>query len=112
VVHSPHPRLRAAMVLAISFPVLMLLFAVSYLLLAKDRPEAFSEPLSRVDSLYFTMTVFTTVGFGDVVPRTQDARVVVLVQMLVDLVYIGFLARAIVEAARIGLRRKGSGKLD
>jgi voltage-gated potassium channel len=109
VVRSPHPRLRAAAVLAVSFPVLILLFAVSYLLIARSYPEAFSERLDRVGSLYFTMTVFATVGFGDIAARTEQARVLVLVQMLVDLVYIGLLGRAIVEAARIGAQRRGRG---
>lgn len=107
VVRSPHPRLRAAAVLVVSFPVLIVLFASAYLLVAGSRPDAFSERLDRVDALYFAMTVFSTVGFGDIAARTEQARVLVLVQMLVDFVYIGLLARAIVEAARIGVRRRG-----
>jgi voltage-gated potassium channel len=109
VVRSPHPRLRAAAVLAVSFPVLIVLFAVSYLLIARSYPDALSERLDRVGGLYFAMTVFTTVGFGDIAARTEQARVLVLVQMLVDLVYIGLLGRAIVEAARIGVQRRGRG---
>lgn len=107
VVRSPHPRLRAAAVLVVSFPVLIVLFASAYLLIAGSRPGSFSEPLDRVGGLYFAMTVFSTVGFGDIAARTEQARVLVLVQMLVDFVYIGLLARAIVEAARIGVRRRG-----
>jgi hypothetical protein len=106
VARSPHPRLRAVAVLVFSFPVLILLFSVAYLLMAQDRPESFSEPLTRVTSLYFAMTVFTTVGFGDLVARTQAARIVVIVQMLVNLSYVGLLARSIIEAARIGAQRR------
>ncbi len=29
-------------------------------------PAAFNETLTRIDSLYFTLTVFATVGFGDI----------------------------------------------
>jgi voltage-gated potassium channel len=100
VMRSAHPRLRAAGALALSLPLVILLFASAYLVMSNDRPQAFSEPLSRVDGLYFATTVFTTVGFGDIAPRSQPARVLVLVQMLADLVYIGLLVRALHEAVR------------
>lgn len=105
VLRSPYPRLRAVAVAVFSFPLLILLFATAYYLMARSQPGAFSTSLDRVGSLYFTMTVFTTVGFGDIVARTQPARLTVIVQMVVDLVYLGLLARALVEAARIGVSR-------
>ena len=37
----------------------------------------FSEPLTRTDALYFTVTVFSTVGFGDITAKTEAARLVV-----------------------------------
>jgi len=112
VTRSRHPRLRAAVVLALSFPVLILLFASAYFLMSQDDPAAFSEALTRLASLYFTMTVFSTVGFGDIAARTDQARTVVLAQMLLDLGYIGFLGRAVVAAARIGVRRRRGGSAD
>jgi hypothetical protein len=106
IARSPFPRLRAVAVLIFSFPLLILLFSVAYFLMAQGRPGWFSEPLTRVASLYFTMTVFTTVGFGDIAARAQTARIVVIVQMLVDLIYVGLLARTIIEAIRIGVQRR------
>ena len=47
---------------------------------------SFTEPLTRTDALYFTVTVFSTVGFGDISPKSEAARVVLIVQMLADLV--------------------------
>ena len=41
------------------------------------------------------MTTFTTVGFGDVVAKSHPARIAVIVQMLVDLVLIGVVARVL-----------------
>jgi len=38
---------------------------------------AFSEPRTRTNALYFTVTVSSTVGFGDVTARTEAARRVV-----------------------------------
>ena len=43
------------------------------------------QPLTRADALYFAVTVFSTVGFGDITPESEAARVVLIVQMLGDL---------------------------
>lgn len=108
IVRSPYPRLRAMGALVFSFPVLILLFATSFLLLGQDDPEAFSQRLTRVGALYLAMTVFSTVGFGDITPVSDGARILVMVQMLVDLVYVGLLVRALMEAARVGAERRAA----
>jgi hypothetical protein len=45
------------------------------------RVQLTAEPLSRTDALYYTITVFSTVGFGDITPRADLARIVTMVQM-------------------------------
>ena len=55
---------------------------------------------SRSEALYFTITVFSTVGFGDITPRTDPARLVVAAQMLLNLVLIGAVVRLLFDAAR------------
>ena len=67
----------------------LVLFAVGYQQIAALDPSAFSEPLNRTDTLYFVVTVFSTVGFGDISPVSAAARVLASVQMLGDLVLIG-----------------------
>ena len=42
----------------------------------------FSQPLNHTDALYFTVTVFATVGFGDITATTEAARLVVTGQMI------------------------------
>jgi len=69
---------------------------------------AFSEPLSRTDALYFTITVFSTVGFGDITPKTDLARVATMVQMLTDLLVVGLVLHLIVGAVKAGLQRRGA----
>jgi len=69
-------------------------------------PLAFSEDLDRVDALHFTMTVFATVGFGDVVPVTRAARAVVTVQMVANLVVLGLVLRLVTRAVRINRSRR------
>ncbi|MFM9500239.1 potassium channel family protein, partial [Streptomyces galilaeus] len=49
---------------------------------------SFSEAISRTDVLYFTMTVFSTVGFGDISPRSETARLLVTGQVTASLLLI------------------------
>ena len=64
--------------------------------------------LSRVDSMYFSVTVFTTVGFGDIAAKAQGARVIVTFQMILDLVIVGVVLRMVVNAIKIGRQRQTS----
>ncbi|MGZ4556858.1 MAG: potassium channel family protein, partial [Mycobacteriaceae bacterium] len=55
---------------------------------------------TRSSSLYFTITTMSTTGFGDIVPMTDTARLVVSVQMLLDLTLLGTVVRVLAGAAR------------
>ena len=106
IVRSRFPALRAIEALATSIPLFLLLFASVYVVMATISASNFSEPLTHTDALYFTVTVFSTVGFGDITARTDGARVVVTIQMIMDLVIIGVAIQAIVGAARHGRERQ------
>jgi hypothetical protein len=75
-------------------------------MLADAQPQAFSEPLSRTDALYFTITVFSTVGFGDIVPVTDGGRVATMVQMVGDLLVVGLVLRVMLGAVKAGRQRR------
>jgi voltage-gated potassium channel len=94
------PGLRAVEGLAVIFPLFLLVFAALYLSLSQLSPSSFSEELDHTRALYFTITVFSTVGFGDITPTTDTARIIVSIQMLLDLVVIGLVVRLFVNAAR------------
>ncbi len=47
--------------------------------------------------------MFSTVGFGDITPETDLARILVSVQMLLDLVVIGAVVRLLLNAAKTGM---------
>jgi len=108
IIGSPFPGLRAVEALAISVPFFLLLFASSYVVLATISASSFSQPMTRTNALYFTVTVFATVGFGDITATTQAARLIVTAQMIIDLVIIGLGARVILGAVTRGRQRRVS----
>ena len=105
ILRSPHPALRAVEAVALSLPLFLLLFAATYAVLSDTDPNAFTEPVDRVAGLYFVVTVFATVGFGDISPVSQVARVLVTAQMVGDLVLIGLVLRVFLTAVDRGRRR-------
>jgi voltage-gated potassium channel len=106
IVRSEQPRLRAISALALALPLLLVVFASTYCTLSGQEPGAFTEPLTRTDGLYFTVTVFATVGFGDIAPVTQTARVLVTIQMLVGLVAVGLIAKLVLGAVQVAVARR------
>jgi voltage-gated potassium channel len=106
IIRATFPALRAVGALATSAPLFLLLFAGTYYVMGGISEANFSEPLTRTDALYFTVTVFATVGFGDIVATTEGARVVVMGQMVAGIVIIGLGARIIVDAVKRGQQRQ------
>ena len=91
------PGLRAFRALATITVVFLTVFAGAYLSFPTG---SFSVPLSHTSALYFAITVLATVGFGDITPQSDPARIVVALQMLLGLVLLGAVVRAFVAAAR------------
>ncbi|WP_406723881.1 potassium channel family protein [Streptomyces sp. GD-15H] len=106
IVRSPHPRLKAVEALAATLVLFLVLFAGAYYLLDRSAPGSFSEPLTRTDALYFTLTTFSTVGFGDIAARSQTGRVLTMLQMAGGLLLVGVAARVLASAVQAGLRRR------
>jgi hypothetical protein len=105
---SEHPGARAVEAIAFTLPVYILLFATTYYLMERANATTFAQPLSRIDSMYFSVAVFTTVGFGDIAAKTQAARVVVTFQMILNLVIVGVVLRLLVNAIKISRQRQTS----
>jgi voltage-gated potassium channel len=106
ILRSDSPTLRGIEAVSVTIPLLLVCFASAYYLIARNSPAAFTEGLTRTDSLYFTTTVFSTVGFGDISPHSQSARLVVTGQMAIDLVVVGIGARIILGAVQVARQRK------
>jgi voltage-gated potassium channel len=99
---SRYPGVRAAEILALILPFFLVLFAATYFVLERASAASFTQPLTRTDALYFTVTVFSTVGFGDITAKSETARVVLIVQMLADLALLGAGVRVLLGAVQRG----------
>ncbi|MBD3927132.1 two pore domain potassium channel family protein [Nocardioides cavernae] len=107
IIRSRHPVLRAIEALAVLVPVYLLIFARIYLANSENDPAGFSRTLDHVTALYFTVTVFATVGFGDIVASSESMMLLVTAQMLLNLVVLGLGIRLLTSAARRGIARRG-----
>lgn len=102
------PELRAIEATVVLLVVFLTAAASGYLVLSARDPSTFTQPLDHMSALYFTTTVFSTVGFGDISPASTTARGVVTAQMVIDVLFIGVLGRLIVAGARMGLAHGSS----
>jgi voltage-gated potassium channel len=103
---AEHPELRAAEALAVAVPVVLIVFSFTYLSLSHAQPGSFSQPLNHVRAVYFVITVISTVGFGDITPKTDAAMIVVSFQIMLDLILLVGIVRAVFFAAQVGVRRR------
>ena len=93
------PATRAVEALAVVATLFVVMVSTLYLIIDGQVEGSFSEPLTRMGALYFTVTVFATVGFGDISPVTDGARAAVTAQMVLNAVFIGLLVKVIFGAA-------------
>ena len=105
IIRADLPELRAVQALGVVIPLFLVAFATGYLSMSNDSAHMFSERLDHTRGLYFTITVFSTVGFGDITPEADLARIIVSIQMLLDLVILGSGVRLLLSAAQAGLAR-------
>ena len=90
-------RLRG---LLVAVYIAVLFFSTVFYLLERSQPGQFAELETRVDAVYFALTVLSTVGFGDVHAVGQTARVLVSAQIVFNLLVISLAVGAVRDAAR------------
>ena len=97
---DPLPIIRAVEALSLIIPLFIAVFAWSYLSLSASDPSSFSEDLGRIDAVYFTVVVLGTVGFGDITPHTELARVLVTGQIVLGITLLTAVVRIVIGIAR------------
>ncbi|MGK9272247.1 potassium channel family protein [Williamsia muralis] len=106
ILRAPAPAVQAIEALAIIAPLYLLGFSLGYFLLSANDPAQFNEPLSRMSSLYFTLSVFATVGFGDITAAVDLSRAIVAIQMVLNLIVVGVGIKVIVAAVQWSRTKK------
>ncbi len=99
VLSSDRPVVEALEALVLMLSMLITGFAAVFYAMNRDGHQI-SGLDTRIDAVYFTVTTLGTVGFGDVAATSQSARVVVTVQILFDLVFVGVAVRVFSNTAR------------
>jgi Ion channel len=103
---SPFPGMRAVEALTSTGPLFLILFATAHYLIEHNTAGSYTQTMTRLDALYFTLTVFTTVGFGDIAPVSELARTVTMLQMIGDVLLIFVIARVLFGAVKVGIARR------
>ncbi len=96
-----YPQLRAAQVAVLTISLYLFGFAALYLSMSTINPDYFTEPLSHTGAFYFTVAITSTVGFGDITPTNDLARIVVTAQMILNIVLIGVGIRAFLALGKM-----------
>jgi voltage-gated potassium channel len=100
--------------LLLAVVIMTVTFALTFYLLELRDPGQVADLNTKVDALYFTASTILTIGYGDVHAVGQAARVLVLVQMVFDVVFVATAATMLtsrlrrVASARVAARG-GSG---
>lgn len=100
VARSEYPIVRAFEALTVSLVLLLVAFGGTYLILSNSDPAAFDETLNHMGGLYFTLTTLTTIGYGDIAPVSDAARLTVMAQMVIDVLIIGVYIKLVVNTVR------------
>lgn len=97
---SRRPVLAALEALALVFGLFVSLYALLYVSMSEGDSGAFTQEVDKVAGIYFATTILATVGFGDISPVTNIARIVVTTQMVLGMILIGSAFKALGFSAR------------
>ncbi|MFD0348110.1 potassium channel family protein [Kitasatospora aburaviensis] len=83
----------------------MTIFAATYYVLG-SKPDEFVGLESRLDALYFTIVTMSTVGYGDITPAGQAPRLVVMLQIAYNFVFLAAAAGVLSRQIRTGMETR------
>jgi voltage-gated potassium channel len=99
------PDVRPGLVIPLLMSLSVLVFATAYQALAQH-PGELDGIATRLDALYFTLVTLATVGYGDITPHGQAARLVTVLQILYTFVFLTAAATALTHHLRAALLRQ------
>jgi hypothetical protein len=93
VLRAENPLLIAIQSLFTLLTLLVVSFSTVYYVLATQTDDQVSGIETKLDGVYFTMTILSTVGFGDITATGQWGRAAVTINMIVNLVLVAVALR-------------------
>jgi MFS family permease len=84
---EPTSNLYLLTLVLLSVASCVLAFSSAYLSLSQKDNNSFSEVLTQVSSVYFSLVTFATVGYGDIAPESSSARILVSIEIIVSMFY-------------------------
>ena len=109
---AQYPTLRAIESLILVAAMFLAIFAMVYVMVSINDPNAFTEQLDSFSGYYFSLTVLATVGFGDITPVTTVARSFTMVQMALDIAFIAIIIKVMSAAARRALAQRAQREVE
>ena len=102
------PGTRPGGTLVVLSGLATLVFAAAYFVLARQ-PAGFHGLTTRLDALYFTVVTLATVGYGDITPVSQSARLVALLQICYTFLFLTAALSAASHFVKRQLRSRAEG---
>ncbi len=95
---SEHPQATWIEALIVLGTLFLAIFAHIYRVLGGADGASFTQTMDLLNSYYYSLTVLSTIGFGDITPLTTNAKVFTMAQILCDLALIGFVLKVLSSA--------------
>ena len=98
---SRHPVVDGLILLVLLFALLLLGYGYIYHSISVHDSGAFTTDMTtKISAVYFSVTTLSTVGFGEISPGNDTARLVVMSQMILDLTLLGLGVKLLSQASR------------
>ncbi|MDD2818987.1 MAG: potassium channel family protein [Candidatus Nanopelagicales bacterium] len=110
--HARFPSLRAIEAMVLIAAAFLAVFAAVYVMQSASNAASFTEPLDHFTAFYFALTVLATVGFGDITPVSDGARLACMLQMAIDIGFIAVMLKVVSSTAQKSILARKSSKPD
>jgi hypothetical protein len=95
VLRSENPLFDAMRCIVSALVFLVIAFSAAYYVLGTNYEDEIEGIDTKLDAIYFTVTILATVGFGDITASGQWARGIVTGQMVVNLAVLAVALRVV-----------------
>lgn len=96
---SNHPQVAWMEALIVLGMLFLAIFAHIYRVLGGYDGDSFTQPMDLLNSYYYALTVFSTLGLGDITPVSANAKIFTMAQIVCDLTIIGLVVKVLSSAA-------------